>query len=167
MKKKSPYQGREITPQASNHPPLLNKEKVTVTFLSTAALIEGTILCMHGGLSPDLHNLEQVSPFPFLSYFQIVITNCSHWYLTIFRIMTYTSNLSVCVCMHSPSITNLLLCPTDTGDWTTTKCPRLWLDMWHPLGWSRWGKILCKFIWIYKINILWDLYENFWISGIP
>ncbi|KAG7167433.1 Serine/threonine-protein phosphatase PP1-like [Homarus americanus] len=28
--------------------------------LPLAALIEGTILCMHGGLSPDLHNLEQL-----------------------------------------------------------------------------------------------------------
>jgi len=26
----------------------------------SAALVEGTIFCMHGGLSPDLHSMQQV-----------------------------------------------------------------------------------------------------------
>ena len=31
---------------------------ITVTMV--AAMVEGTILCMHGGLSPDLKHFEQV-----------------------------------------------------------------------------------------------------------
>jgi serine/threonine-protein phosphatase PP1 catalytic subunit len=33
-------------------------------FLSVAALIDEKILCMHGGLSPDLRNLNQIMDLP-------------------------------------------------------------------------------------------------------
>ena len=32
-----------------------------ITVAMVAALVEETILCMHGGLSPDLKNFEQVN----------------------------------------------------------------------------------------------------------
>lgn len=34
---------------------------IMITVAMVAALVEGTILCMHGGLSPDLKDFEQVS----------------------------------------------------------------------------------------------------------
>ena len=38
-----------------------SNSRVEIILLFSAALVEGTIFCMHGGLSPDLVELDQVS----------------------------------------------------------------------------------------------------------
>lgn len=35
---------------------------LTVLELFLAAVVESTIFCSHGGLSPDLHDFDQVGP---------------------------------------------------------------------------------------------------------
>jgi len=55
--------------------------------LLTAALVEGTIFCMHGGLSPNLKSFEQVHHFHSLMLskikpplHQLVCARCKHLY---------------------------------------------------------------------------------------
>ena len=60
----------------------------TQTYTHTVALVEEKILCMHGGLSPDLHDLNQVSHPLSLS-------------LSLSPLLSSVSVVTVCVCVSA------------------------------------------------------------------